>query len=111
MFAQPSSQSRHDLEHIAHDAEIRGFEDRRFRIAVDRDDDVRLLHPNEMLDRAGNAACDVDAWAYGLSGLADLVLIGNPSGHDGCPRGANDSAYGLCKVVEHVKRLRAAKAS
>ena len=39
-----------DLEQIADQADVSDLEDRRFLVLVDRDDDLRIRHPGEMLD-------------------------------------------------------------
>src|SRR3954470_20818656 len=50
---------RHDLEQVPGDAEVGDLENRRFRVLVDGHDGPRTLHPNEMLDRAGDPKGDV----------------------------------------------------
>src|SRR5947199_10370123 len=50
-----------DLEHVTDDRVIGGLEDLGLRVGVDRNDDVRFLHANQVLDCARNAASDVDA--------------------------------------------------
>src|ERR1051325_11922229 len=43
------------LEQIGDEPVIRDLEDRRFLIFVDGDDDLRILHAGELLNRAPNA--------------------------------------------------------
>src|SRR5262245_62546354 len=74
-LAGTARKRRPDLEHVAHQPVGRHTEDRRVRVAVDGDDNVRFLHADLVLDLAGDAAGDVQARSHGLSGLADLVLV------------------------------------
>src|SRR6185295_13298812 len=70
----------HDLERVADDAVVGDLEDRRLRILVDRDDDLRRLHAREVLDRARDADRDVELRADGLARLADLLGVRTPAG-------------------------------
>src|SRR3954468_4211257 len=49
-----------DLVQIADHAEIRELEDRRVRVLVDRQDVLRVLHSDLVLDRAGDAGGEVE---------------------------------------------------
>src|SRR5687767_9984646 len=68
-------QLRHQLEQISDQADVRDLEDRRFLVLVDGDDDLRILHPGEVLDRARNADRDIDFGSDDLAGLADLIVV------------------------------------
>ena len=70
-------QRRHDLEQIANYSITRLFKDRSIRVLVDRHDQFCVPHPNQMLDRAGDAAGDVQIRRDDLTGLPNLVGIGN----------------------------------
>src|SRR5204863_2331848 len=59
---------RNDLEEIAHDSIIGDFEDRRVGILVDRDDGLRALHPDQVLDRARDAERQIQLRRDGLPG-------------------------------------------
>ena len=50
----------HDLVEVADDPEVRELEDRRIRVLVDRDDVLRGLHPDLVLDRAGDPGGEVE---------------------------------------------------
>ncbi len=50
----------HDLVHVADHAEVAELEDRRVRVLVDRDDRAGALHPDLVLDCAGDAEGDVE---------------------------------------------------
>src|SRR3978361_484259 len=71
-----------DLVQIADHAEIRELEDRRVRILVDRQDVLRVLHPDLVLDRAGHTGGQVELRRDRLAGLADLGRVGVPAGVD-----------------------------
>src|SRR3954454_8764020 len=77
-----------DFVEIAHHAEVRELEDRRVRILVDRKDVLRVLHPDLVLDRPGDAGGEVQLRCHRLPGLADLGRVGVPAGIDhGAGRG------------------------
>src|SRR5205807_7124418 len=69
-----------DLVQVADDAEVGEFEDRRVRVLVDRDDVLRALHPDLVLDRAGDTGREVQLRRHRLAGLADLRGVGVPAG-------------------------------
>ena len=73
---------RQNLVHVAHDPEIRDLEDRRDGVLVDGHDVLLTLHADHVLGRTRDTARDVDHRLHGLTGLADLVRIGNPPGVD-----------------------------
>src|SRR6185312_16071445 len=75
LFRELGVECRDELEEIADDAVIGDLEDRRFFVLVDRDDDFRILHAGQMLDRAGNADRDIEVGGDDLAGLADLIII------------------------------------
>src|SRR5258708_6372960 len=66
---------RQDLEQIANETVIGDLEDRRLLILVDRDDDLGILHPGEMLDGARDADRDIELGRDDLAGLADLEVV------------------------------------
>lgn len=66
----------HDLEEIADEAVVRDLEDRRLLVLIDGDDDLRVLHAGQVLDRAGNADGDVELRRHDLAGLAHLPVVG-----------------------------------
>src|ERR1700760_3747898 len=45
---------------ISDEAIVRNLENRRFLVFIDGDDDLRILHPREMLNRARNADRDIE---------------------------------------------------
>src|ERR671914_672842 len=74
-LAHELRQLRHDRVQVADDAEVGVLEDRRVRVLVDGDDHVRGLHPDLVLDRAGDTARDVELGRDRLAGLADLRRV------------------------------------
>ena len=71
-----------DLVQVADDPEVGELEDRRVRVLVDRDDVLRGLHPDLVLDRAGDPGREVQLRRDGLAGLADLRRVRIPAGVD-----------------------------
>ena len=71
-----------DLEQIADQTVIGDLEDRRLVILVDRDDDLRILHPGEVLDRARDADRDIQFRRDDLPGLPDLIVVRHKPGID-----------------------------
>ncbi len=88
---------------VSDDADIRDFENRCGRILVDRDDRIGGLHAGEVLDSAGDADGDVEFRANRLTGLADLVQVGNPACVDGCAGSADACVEFLCESPDHVE--------
>src|SRR5690242_8889619 len=82
----------HQLEEIADEAVIGDLEDRCLLVLVDGDDDLRVLHPGEMLDGAGDADGDVELGRDDLAGLPHLVVVRHEAGVDRGARGADRGA-------------------
>src|SRR5918997_7046661 len=61
-----------DLVQVPHDAEVRELEDRSVRVLVDREDVLRALHPDLVLDGAGDAGRQVQLGCHRLARLPDL---------------------------------------
>src|SRR6185437_7853665 len=72
-------QHRHNLQYIAHDAVVRQLEDGCLAVLVDRDDRARRAHAGQMLDRAGDAARDVQVGTHEPPGLSDLIAVRTPA--------------------------------
>src|SRR6266581_260883 len=98
---QPLRQGRDDLEQVADDAVGGHLEDRRFLIPVDGDDHVRVLHPDQVLDRPAYPAGDIYLGADGLAGLPHLPLRGHPAGIYRAPRRADHTAKLVGQFLEH----------
>ena len=78
-----------DLVQVTDDPEVGEFEDRRVRVLVDRDDVLRALHADLVLDRARDAGREVQLRRDRLAGLADLRGVGVPAGIDDGARGGD----------------------
>src|SRR5918992_835280 len=88
-----------DLVEITHDAEIGELEDRRVRVLVDRDDVLRVLHADLVLDGAGDARRQVQLRGDGLAGLSDLRGVGVPAGIDHRTGGGDRSAQRVRELL------------
>ena len=67
-----------DLEQVTDDDEVGELADRRVGVPVDGDDRARRLDADLVLDRAADAARDVERRLDDLARLADLLAIGDP---------------------------------
>ena len=70
---------RNCLKKIACNGDIRKLHDGCFGIFVQCDDKIARPHSHNMLYLPGNSAGDIDARLYRLTGLTNLVIVGNPS--------------------------------
>src|SRR3954468_471393 len=68
-----------DLEEVADDEHVGELRDGCIRVAVDRDDRGRGLHPDLVLDRARDAHRQVELWLRNLARLADLRGVRDPA--------------------------------
>ena len=78
-FLELTGQRRQNFKEVANYAVGGIFEDRRFRVLVDGDNNIRGRHAGQMLDLAADAAGKINFRTHGLAGLADLVGIRNPT--------------------------------
>ena len=78
MCSRASVRAGRHFEEIADDAIIGDFENRGVRVLVDCNDGACALHPDDVLDGAGDADRDVQLRRDGLAGAADLALHGQP---------------------------------
>src|ERR1700691_186070 len=74
---------------ISDQAVVGYLEDRRLLVLVDGHDDLRILHPRQMLDRARDADGNIEVRRHHLAGLADLPVIGCITGVDRGAGGAH----------------------
>src|ERR1700694_1353122 len=74
--ARVSVEFTHDIEQIAYDAVIRYGKNRRIGVLVHGHDDLRILHPGQMLDRPRDAEREIDIGRHGLARLPDLGRVG-----------------------------------
>src|SRR3954468_4611551 len=98
---------RDDLVEVADDPEIGELEDRGVAVLVDRDDVLRGLHADLVLDRARDARGQVELRRDGLARLADLAGVRVPARVDHGARGGDGAvaAEGLGQRLELVEAL------
>jgi len=86
------------LEQVAADAVVSYFEDRSGIVFVDGDNALAVLHTGLMLNSTGNAQSNVDAGMYGLTGLAYLMVGGDPACVDASTGRSHNAAQDFCKL-------------
>src|SRR5690606_8585731 len=111
VLAQLGGELRDDLEQITDQTVVGDLEDRRLLVLVDRDDDLAVLHPGEVLDGAGDADCDVQVRRDDLAGLPDLVFVGHIAGVDRGARGADRRVEHVGQLLDDLEVLAAAHAA
>src|SRR5215475_1706676 len=100
-----------DFVQIAHHAEVRELEDRSIRILVDREDVLRVLHSDLVLDRAGDARREVQLRRDRLTGLTDLRRVGVPAGVDDRAGRGDGAAHRLGQFLGQLEALGCAEAA
>src|SRR2546422_5146603 len=100
-------QRRDHLEEVGHDAVIGDLEDRRLRVLVDGDDDLRGAHAGQVLDGARDAEAEVELGRDRAAGLADLEAVRPPAGVHRGARGADGGADHLAHVLQNYVVLGA----
>src|SRR5262249_16561003 len=84
------------LEEVGDQSVVGHLEDRSLLVLVDGDDDLGVLHARQVLDRAGDADCDVQGGGDHLPGLTNLEVVRHEAGLDrgtaGAPGRAEPSA-------------------
>ena len=86
---------RHNLLYRSYDDVVGNAVDGRIGIAIDGDDDARILHTGDVLNLTGDTACDVHLGMDGDTRLTNLTVVVEPTSIDGGTR----SAY---LAVEHL---------
>ena len=76
--AERFGQRRQEADGVDGNREMREIEDRRVAVGVDGDDEIGAFDADAMLDRAGNAGCDIELRPDRLAGLADLPIRRRP---------------------------------
>src|SRR5471032_1749211 len=103
------SELGNNLEEITHDAVVGDLEDRRLFVFINSHDGLAVLHPGEMLDRAGDADGDVEIGSDHLAGLADLVIVRHVARIDRRAAGAEARTQRVGKLLEDLEVLAAAE--
>src|SRR5699024_529964 len=80
-------------------------------VLVDGDDGLGGLHAGEVLDRAGDAQCDVEVRGDGDTGLTDLGGVLDVAGVDGGAGGADCGSEAVGEVVDQREALRGTEAA
>ena len=86
--------------------EVGELEDRRVRVLVDRDDVLRGLHADLVLDRAGDAGGQVELRRDGLARLADLRRVRVPAGVDHRAGGGDGAAQAPWRAPRRARSPR-----
>src|SRR3990172_6653518 len=73
------NQHRHEFIQVTDHSEVGDLEYRRAGILVDGNDDPGLLHSMQVLDRAGDAAGDVELRLDRIAGKAHLASAAEPA--------------------------------
>ena len=79
---QYPGQFGHDIEEVAHQADVCDFEYGRFLVLVDRDNRACVLDPRQVLDSPGDADRNLEVRRYNPPGLAYLHLVRHVTGID-----------------------------
>src|SRR3954452_7526362 len=98
-----------DLVEVPDHAEVGELEDRGVGVLVDRDDVLRGLHPDLVLDRAGDARREVQLRRDGLARLPDLGGVRVPARVDDRAGRRDGSAEGAGEVLERLEALLVAQ--
>ena len=101
----------HDLVQVADHRVVGAREDRRLRVAVDREDLLRALRAGDVLRRAADAARDVQIRGDLRARLPDLVGVRAPAGGRDDARAADRAAEQAGELFDDVERLRRADAA
>jgi len=90
---------------VADDPVVGDAEDRRQRVAVDRQDAGALVHAGAVLHAAADAAGDVELGADRGAGLADLMLVVDPARVHGGAAGADHAAERAGQLLDQREAL------
>ena len=93
------------VEEISDEAVVSDLEDGGISVGVDGDDDLRVLHASNVLNRAGEADGEVEVGGDDLAGLADLHVVGAEAGVDNGAGGADGGLEGGSELVEKLEVL------
>src|SRR4051794_7756662 len=102
---------RDDLEQVADDDDVGELGNRRIGVAVHRDDRIRRLHPDLVLDRTRNAKREIQLRLHDLAGLPDLLAVRNPAGVDGGPCRTDDATELRRELLDELESLGATDAA
>src|SRR4051794_4430497 len=100
-----------DLVEVADDPQVGELEDRGVGVLVDRDDVLRGLHPDLVLDRAGDARREVELRRDGLARLPDLRGVRVPARVDDRAGRRDGAAERAGQVLERLEALLVAQSA
>src|SRR5690349_2932414 len=106
-----SGQRGNDFEEVAHQAVVGDLENGRLRVLVDGNDHLAVLHPRQVLDRAGDADGHIEIGRDDLARLTDLVVVGNITCVDGRTRRADRRIELVGERFEHLEVVAACHAA
>src|SRR5215208_5637786 len=104
-------QLRQDLVQVADDAEVGELEDRRVLVLVDRDDVLRRLHADLVLDGARDAGRQVELRRDRLAGLANLRGVRVPARVDDGAGSRDGATQGVGERLAQFEALGLAQAA
>ena len=85
------SQFRDDLEKISNDAIISDLEDGGFRVFIDGDNDLGILHTSQMLDSTRNTDGNVELRSNNFTSLTNLVVVRDEASIDSSSGSTNST--------------------
>src|SRR3974377_592824 len=107
-FLNELGQLGDDLEQVAHNPKVAKLEYRRVAILIDSDDNACTSHPDFVLNRSRDTACDVQLGRDRLARRTGLVRVRNPSGVHRGTRSADRTAERFGQRLDDVEMLWAA---
>src|SRR3974390_3180564 len=78
-FGERFCQRSQKAYRVPDNAEMGEIEDRSIFVGIDRENVIRALDADAMLNRAGNSRCDIEFRTDRLAGLADLAIRADPA--------------------------------
>src|SRR5208337_4737476 len=92
-----------DLEQVTDQPVIRNLEYGRFLILIDRNDDARVFHAREVLDRTRDAHGNVEIGRDDLARLTNLIVVWNKAGINGSPARADRCAEPIGNPLQKLE--------
>src|SRR5262249_59850602 len=102
---------RNDLVEVADDGPVCARDDRGALVVVDHQDPLGALTADDVLDRAADAARDVEVGRNSCTGLPDLVGMRSPAEVRDDARAADGTSEEVRKLLENLKPLLPAAAA